>query len=767
LFEQAPGFITALKGPEHVFEFTNATYRRLFGDRNFVGKTVQAAFPELEGQGFFELLDQVYATGERFVAHAIPIRIEAPGAPPQEHFLNFIYQPVMDQTGQVTGIFVEGHDVTEQARAQEALRSSEARLRELNAGLERQISERLLARGRTWQISPELLGVADASGFFTNSNPAWSQMLGWTEEEIARTPLLDFVHPDDRERTRAALEALTRGDPVLRIENRYRCMDGSYRWISWVAVPEGGRFYCSGRDVTAEKEQEAELAKRTAERDRLWRNTQDIQVVIDEAGVFQAVNPAFTHILGWTPPEVIGRTVFDFIVPDDDELTQAALEHARQDALPVVENRYRHKDGGFRWVSWVAAPEGSLIYASGRHITEQKEQAAALALAEEALRQSQKMEAVGQLTGGLAHDFNNLLAGISGSLELMGTRIAQGKFADVERYQVAAQGAAKRAAALTHRLLAFSRRQTLAPKVTDVNGLVAGIEDLIRRTVGPGIAVESALGGGLWSVLVDASQLENAHLNLAINARDAMPEGGKLTIETGNRWLDERSAKTRDLPPGQYVSLSVSDTGTGMPADVVARAFEPFFTTKPIGMSTGLGLSMVYGFARQSSGQVRIYSEVEEGTMVCLYLPRHLGGGAEEEETDAEPGAAVTTGADETVLVIDDEPVVRMLIVDVLEELGYSALEASDGPEGLKVLQSKARVDLLITDVGLPRGLNGRQVADAARVLRPGLKVLFITGYAENAVLNHGHLDHGMQVVTKPFAVDELGRRIRAILSEE
>jgi CheY-like chemotaxis protein len=266
--------------------------------------------------------------------------------------------------------------------------------------------------------------------------------------------------------------------------------------------------------------------------------------------------------------------------------------------------------------------------------------------------------------------------------------------------------------------------------------------------------------------MVDAPQLENALLNLAINARDAMPEGGKLTIETGNRWLDERSARTCDLPPGQYVSLCVSDNGTGMAADVVAKAFDPFFTTKPTGLGTGLGLSMVYGFARQSGGQVRIYSELGQGTMICLYLPRHVGEADGTESDGPEAPAAAPAHAGETVLVIDDEPVVRMLIVDVLEELGYAALEAGDGPEGLKVLQSKSHVDLLITDVGLPGGLNGRQVADAARVLRPELKVLFITGYAENAVLSHGHLDPGMQVVTKPFAVEDLARRIRAILSE-
>ena len=388
---------------------------------------------------------------------------------------------------------------------------------------------------------------------------------------------------------------------------------------------------------------------------------------------------------------------------------------------------------------------------------------AALAAAQGQLRQSQKMEAVGQLTGGLAHDFNNLLTGISGSLELLQTRVAQGRVKDVDRYINAAQGAARRAAALTHRLLAFSRQQTLAPKPTDVNRLVAGMEELISRTMGPQIRIEPVAGGGLWTTLIDPSQLENALLNLCINARDAMPDGGKLCIETGNRWLDERAASERDLTAGQYISLCVSDNGVGMPPDVIARAFDPFFTTKPIGQGTGLGLSMIYGFVRQSGGQVRIYSEVGQGTMVCLYLPRHLG---KDETADlpAEMLEAPRAEQGETVLIVDDEATVRMLVTEILEELGYTAIEATDGPAGLKVLQSEMRIDLLVTDVGLPGGMNGRQLAEIARISRPELKVLFITGYAENAVLSHGHLESGMQVMTKPFAMEALATRIHGLI---
>jgi len=379
--------------------------------------------------------------------------------------------------------------------------------------------------------------------------------------------------------------------------------------------------------------------------------------------------------------------------------------------------------------------------------------------AEEALRQSQKMEAVGQLTGGIAHDFNNLLTGIIGSLDLLQVRLRQGRTTEIDRYVAAAQGASKRAAALTHRLLAFSRRQTLDPKQTDVNRLVIGMEELIRRTVGPQIAVEVVTAGGLWSTLIDSSQLENALLNLCINARDAMPEGGRITIETANKWLDERAAKDRDLPPGQYLSLCVTDNGTGMTPDVIARAFDPFFTTKPIGQGTGLGLSMVYGFVRQSGGQVRIYSEVGHGTTMCLYLPRHYGDSAETVATTA-PATSAHARSGKTVLVVDDEPSVRMLVTEVLEELGYIPVEASDGPAGLRMLQSDMRVDLLVTDVGLPGGINGRQLADAARTTRPDLKVLFITGYAENAIIGNGHLAPNMGVLTKPFVMETLARRI-------
>ncbi len=494
-----------------------------------------------------------------------------------------------------------------------------------------------------------------------------------------------------------------------------------------------------------------------------WQVTPDLMGALNSNGYFETSNPAWQTILGWSEAEVASMSIFEMLHPDDVERTQAGFD-LTQIGQPAIRfpNRYRRKDGGYRWISWVGVPEDGMVYCTGRDITDEVAAQEELAQAQEALRQSQKMEAVGQLTGGIAHDFNNLLTGIAGGLEMIERRLSEGRQDGVQRYIAVAQASTQRAAALTQRLLAFSRRQTLDPKPIDTNRLIASMADLIRRTVGPAIEVEVVEAGGLWSTRVDPSQLENALLNLAINARDAMPDGGRLTIETANKWLDQRAAAERELTPGQYLSLCVTDTGTGMAPDVISRVFDPFFTTKPLGQGTGLGLSMIHGFVRQSGGQVRVYSEVGKGTTMCLYLPRFLGD-AETPEA-AEAGAGAESGHGETVLVIDDEEPIRMLITDVLEEAGYRVLRAADGPTGLKVLDSDTRIELLITDVGLPGGFNGRQVADAARAKRPDLKVLFITGYAENAVVGNGHLEPGMQVITKPFAIAALGARVREII---
>jgi signal transduction histidine kinase len=428
-----------------------------------------------------------------------------------------------------------------------------------------------------------------------------------------------------------------------------------------------------------------------------------------------------------------------------------------------LEYRIVHPNGTVRWVLsrghtyFSSAGEPVRRTGVGIEMTAQR-------LLEQQLRQSQKMEAVGQLTGGLAHDFNNLLTGIMGSLEMLRLRVGQGRFGELDRYMETAHGATRRAAALTHRLLAFSRRQTLEPSATDANRLVMGMLELIRSTVGPAVHVEVRSETHLWLTQVDPNQLENALLNLCINARDAMAAGGTLTISTQNAVLQGKQAVDFDLPPGEYLTLSVADTGSGMSSDVIAHAFDPFFTTKPMGKGTGLGLSMIYGFARQSGGTVHIQSELKVGTRMTLYLPRSAA--ASTGAATANPRAALTGGRGETVLVIDDEPAIRNLIVEVLQDLGYITLDAADGASGLQVLQSNPQIDLLITDVGLPGGINGRQVADAGRSLRPGLKVLFITGYAHNATAWEEQLEPGMHLLTKPFTMDELTVRITSLIAD-
>lgn len=616
--------------------------------------------------------------------------------------------------------------------------------------------------------------MLDPEGIVTSWNPGARRFKGYEAEEIIGQHFSRFYTPEDLERQipKIALATAERNGRFEAEGWRVR-KDGSRFWanvvIDPIRRPDGilAGFAKVTRDLSERRAVEEKL-RTSEERFRLLvQSVSDYAIyMLDIDGRVSSWNAGAERFMGYDAEEIIGAH-FSKVYTQEDcaaDGPAAALATAKLEGRFEAEGWRVRKDGSQFWssviIDRIRNDDGELIGFAKvtRDLTERRE-------IEEQLRQSQKMEAVGQLTGGLAHDFNNLLTGISGSLEMMQVRMAQGRTEDLDRYFLAAQGAVKRAASLTHRLLAFSRRQTLDPRPANVNQLLGGIEELVRRTVGPNIEVEVVGASGVWPILVDANQLENAVLNLCINARDAMPDGGTLTIETANRWLDDRAAKQHDLPVGQYVSLCVTDTGTGMTPDVIEKAFDPFFTTKPLGEGTGLGLSMIYGFARQSGGHVRIYSEIGQGTTMCLYLPRHAEDAAIDEVAEF-PTEISPAGDGEVVLVIDDEPTIRMLIAEILGESGYSVIEAPDGPSGLRLLESKARIDLLITDVGLPGGMNGRQVADAARENRPNLKVLFITGYAENAVIGRGRLDNGMFLITKPFQVEKLARRVREIIEE-
>ena len=534
------------------------------------------------------------------------------------------------------------------------------------------------------------------------------------------------------------------------------------------------RWLGANTDIEELKTTQAELAQlnatleqrveqRTLDRDRMWNLSTDLIVVAGFDGVIKSVNPAWKKLLGWRERELVGRPIMQLVHEEDHEKTVAEVQRLSTGLTTErFENRYRHKDGSYKTISWIAIPDGESLHAVGRDISAERASARALIEVEEQLRQSQKMEAIGQLTGGIAHDFNNLLQGISGSIEVVRGRLAAGRTDDIADFMDSAASSAHRAAALIHRLLAFSRRQSLASKTVDVNALVRSMEDLMRRTLGEHIELRVVAGRDTWPALSDENQLESALLNLAVNARDAMPAGGTLTIRTANATLDESYTGPHEgLQPGDYTMICVADTGSGMPPDVLARVFEPFYTTKPIGQGTGLGLSMIYGFAQQSGGHVRLHSQTGQGTEVSLYLPRQHRADAPEIALPMPAGCVQAAG--EILLVVEDDAAVRMIVLDELNELGYVTLEAVDGPTAIPILQSAQKIDLLISDVGLP-GMNGRQIAEIGRQHRPGLPVLFMTGYAQSAASRADFLAPGMEMISKPFSMDELAAKIREML---
>lgn len=577
------------------------------------------------------------------------------------------------------------------------------------------------------------------------------------------------VHPKDPPLISALSDA-----PVGAAFHEFRIQradTGEERWLACrgehQGAPTGGvSFIGVIYDVTATKRSEARLRALAAaletraevtqqERDRVWNLSRDLLSISDREGIYHAINPAWTDLLGYDSADLVGLPMGGLVHPEDRLLAQQQTAGLRAgEAVADFDCRVLARDGEYRWINWTAVPEDGFIYSVGRDVTQRK-------ALEDQLRQSQKMEAVGQLTGGLAHDFNNMLTGILGGIDMVRRRVGEGRLADAERFLEAAMQSGQRAAALTHRLLAFSRRQSLDSRPLDVRALVSSMEDLLQRTLGEQVRLTTDVAADVWTALADDNQLESAILNLAINARDAMPRGGRLTIAARNVQLSAAQlAKSDRAEPGDYVELSVSDTGLGMTPDVMGKVFDPFFTTKPLGQGTGLGLSMIYGFIQQSRGHIEIESREGAGTTIHLFLPRHSGLADDTGETLE---TAAHAGAGEAVLVVEDDPSVRLLVVQVLEELGYRAIETEGGRDAIPILQSARPLDLMISDVGLP-GLNGRQLAELARESRPGLPILFMTGYAEQAREQSAFLAEGMEIITKPFAIDQLARRIGAIL---
>ena len=759
LFEQAPGFMAIMHGPQHVFEMCNKSYNRLIGEREVHGRSARAVFPDLEGQPFFKLLDEVYATGVPHVSTAaqIDLRRTAEG-PLERRYLDFIYQPILDHRGEVSGIFAEGHDVTDLIKAQEQLALREELFRLATAA----------ADVGTWDLDLEtgILTWCDRTKAMFGISPG------------VPCSMDDFyagLHPDDLEATSEAFASAI--DPQRRstYDVEYRTVgkeDGVTRWVA----AKGKGLFTDDRciraigtaiNITSRKAAEERLRKSEAslrelnvtlearieeqsrERARIWENSRDLHVVVGPDGTFRAISPAWKRILGHEPDEVANRPVLDFVWPDDVEMTRRGFEWAVSEDLTNFEHRLWHKDGTPRWLSWHTSAEGDLLYAYGRDVTIEKQQTAALREAEEHLRHAQKMEAIGQLTGGVAHDFNNLLTIIRGSADLLRRKdLPEEKR---RRYVEAISDTADRAAKLTSQLLAFARRQALRPQVFNAAEQLEAVSEMLKSVLGSRVALDLQLVERNACVEADVSQFETALVNLAANARDAMEGEGRLTIRL------ECLGPAEDSTAGR-LAFSVADTGCGIPADQLNKIFEPFYTTKEAGHGTGLGLSQVYGFAQQSGGQVSVRSEFGIGTTFALILPTtmkpleptlvHLPSGQQQLEG--------------CVLMVEDNPEVGDFSSRLLNDLGFDTVLATSGEEALKLLtENPHRFDLVFSDVVMP-GMGGVALGEEVRRRFPHLPVVLTSGYSH--VLAKGG-PQGFELLHKPYSVESLSRVIRRAMS--
>lgn len=752
----ASGFPMSVRwGPDLIMIYNDA-YAGLLGERHprVLGKPLREAWPEIYSQ--LGPLNKAILRGERdnFFAEDHLWLIHRYGIPEDARF-TISYSPIPDPTAPngIGGVLTTALETTDRVR-------NEKTLRVLTERLESEIEQRTRERDRIWKVSEDLLGVGNFDGYFLSVNPAWTSLLGWSEDELKSLHVSELRHPDDAPAANAVRARLAQGVPTMRIENRLRHRDGSWRWIAWTMTADEGLIYVAGRDITAEKE----AAEALRESDRQFRSlvagvTDYALYMLDRNGVVSSWNVGAERIKGYAAEEIIGRHFSQFYTPDDRKagLPNRSLSIAAATGKFEAEAWRVRKDGSLFWanvvIDAIRDETGNLVGFAKitRDITERRNAQEALERAHQQLALAQKMEALGQLTGGVAHDFNNLLMVVSGQAQALLRRLTDQKNA---RSLEAILAAASRGEALTRQLLTFARRQPQNPRTVDLNQTVAAFRDVLSSSARGKFDLNIEIPQDVWPVSIDIPEFELALVNLVVNARDAMPEGGSISLTGDNVTL--HGGETIEAIKGEFVALTVSDTGTGIAPENLPKIFEPFFTTKSAGKGTGLGLSQTYGFAQQSGGAIAVHSKLGHGTQVTLYLPRsHQPVAA----VVANEPASQSPGRGEKILVVEDNPDVRAVAVTLLEQLNYRTVAVDNAKAALNLLGNGTSVDLVFSDVMLPGDLDGLGLAEAISKRYPQTPVLLTSGYSKALIGRHG-----LPILRKPYQISALAEAVRSTL---
>jgi len=750
------GFPMSLRwGPDLVVLYNDA-YASLLGGRHpkALGKPLREVWPEIYGE--LGTLHEEILRGDRrgFFAENHPWRIQRHGVPEDARF-TVSYSPIPDSSAPngIGGILATAFETTDRVRNEKTLQA-------LTERLETEVQQRTRERDRTWAVSEDLLGVSNFEGYFLSVNPAWTNLLGWTEDEIKSLHVSELRHPDDASAGIAARARLAQGTPTVRIENRFRHRDGSWRWLSWTMTADDGLIYVAGRHITAEKEAGAALRESDRQFRSLVAGVIDYALyMLDPAGTVVSWNSGAERIKGYTAEEIIGRHFSEFYTADDKKsgAPNRALSIAAATGRFEAEAWRVRKGGSLFWANVVIDAihddAGNLIGFAKitRDITERRNAQEALDRAHQQLAQAQKMEALGQLTGGVAHDFNNLLMVVSGQAQALKRRLTDEKNI---RSLEAILTAASRGEVLTRQLLTFARRQPQNPRTVDLVQTIGAFRDVLSSSARGKIDLQTEIPSNTWPVSIDVPEFELALVNLVVNARDAMPEGGSIRVTADNLTL--RGTETIEGVKGEFVALTVADDGTGIPPELLTRIFEPFFTTKTAGKGTGLGLSQAYGFAHQSGGTIAVASKLGQGTQVTIYLPRSHAPVA-----IAVPGEAASQspGRGETILVVEDNPEVKSVAVTLLEQLNYRTVAVDNAKSALNLLATGTPIDLVFTDVMLPGDLDGVALAQAISKKHPRVPVLLTSGYAKALAGRHG-----LPILRKPYQLSALAEAIRFTL---